>query len=99
MNERNYFPQPSNFLLNTINEGDGLELLRTLQVESVQLVIFDPQYKNAQQTQPKTKKACKTGGATPLYYSFPNVEQSELDIQKFLQAISHVLKTNGYCLL
>ncbi|CAI2191893.1 7103_t:CDS:2, partial [Funneliformis geosporum] len=44
MNTTKYFQQPSKFLLNIVQEGDGLELLRDLKDEVTQLVIFDPQY-------------------------------------------------------
>jgi DNA modification methylase len=90
MNAKDYFQRDSQFLLNTVNEGDGLELLKSLKSEVVQLVIFDPQYRSAKET---TDRNYHFGGAPP------NSEQDDRQIKEFCYRIFRVLKQGGYLLL
>ncbi|KLL03768.1 MAG: adenine-specific DNA methylase [Mycoplasmataceae bacterium CE_OT135] len=68
-----------------MNQGNGLELLRSLPTNSVKLVFFDPQY----------EKASKVSRAKDWPLSYQNATQ----IQAFLKEISRVLKLSGFCLL
>ena len=42
-------PQKTKFKPNAINQGNGLDLLRSLPANSANLVFFDPQYEPARQ--------------------------------------------------
>ena len=96
MNREKYFQNPNSpFLLNVVQEGDGLELLRDLKDEVAQLVIFDPQYKDAEEVGVVHKKF--KDKKRNLYYKLDFLkEQSSLDIKKFLLPIERILKPNGY---
>lgn len=90
MNETKYFQKESSFLLNTINEGDGLELLRDLKDEVAQLVIFDPQYKNAKISARHIREN---------YHPLPHFNQENSDIKCFFYNLERVLKSSSFCLL
>lgn len=73
------------YLKNVKQEGEGLELLTSLEDKSVALAFFDPQYE-------------KVGDVSrvkdwPLHY------QSENQITEILKQIERVLKPSGFCLL
>jgi hypothetical protein len=72
------------FKPNAINQGDGLELLRSLPTNSVKLVFFDPQYEKVKQI---------------LKLNYPLSFQPDQQISQFCQAIERVLKPSGFCLL
>lgn len=74
----------SKFAYNAINQGDGLELLRSLPNNSVKLVFFDPQYEKVRQV---------------LSLNYPLSFQPDKQISQFCQEISRVLKPSGFCLL
>jgi site-specific DNA-methyltransferase (adenine-specific) len=76
--------------LNTVNEGDGLELLKELKDEVAQLVIFDPQYKD-------TKNTAKH--VNTHYYKLPHANQDEQNIKDFIKEIARVLKPSAFLLL
>lgn len=72
------------YLLNTRQEGEGLELLTSLAPKSVDLVILDPQYdasRNVTQT------------------SYPTHFQSEYQIMNLLAETQRILKPSSFCLL
>ena len=77
------------WLLNAVNEGDGLELLRSLKNEVAQLVIFDPQYKD-------TKNTAKH--VNEHYYKLPHANQDEQNIKDFVKEIARVLKPSAFLL-
>src|SRR3954451_11928919 len=74
----------SKFAYNAINQGDGLELLRSLSANSVKLVFFDPQYEKVKQV---------------LKLNYPLSFQPDEEISQFCQAIAKVLKPSAFCLL
>lgn len=93
MNEPNYFQNPNSaFLLNIVQEGDGLELLRDLKDEVAQLVIFDPQYRDPVDT--TDKKFYRDLKALP-----PTINQNQEKIKEFCQQIERVLKKAGWLLI
>jgi len=95
MNEINFLKTNSDkFLLNTINEDDGLELLRSLQDNSVQLVIFDPQYEKVK----KVTMIHRSASDYTQYHEYPLIEQSDQQIEEFCQQIQRVLKPNAFLL-
>jgi len=95
MNEINFLKTNNEkFLFNTINEGDGLELLRNLPNNSVQLVIFDPQYRNIDEVAPINSKRIKIP-----FHSQPLYDQSQMDITTFFKEIERVLKPSGFVIL
>ncbi|KLL05268.1 MAG: adenine-specific DNA methylase [Mycoplasmataceae bacterium RV_VA103A] len=77
------------WLYNTVQEGDGLELLKSLGGETAQLVIFDPQYRPVEET----------NRTTETFYKQPNQEQSEMNITAFFKEINRILKPSAFCLL
>src|SRR5215213_1110795 len=100
MNEINYFQNPNSpFLLNVVQEGDGLELLRDLKDEVAQLVIFDPQYKTHDATSVREYINYIGKKLSPIYHPIPLVSQNKNKIELFLQKIERLLKPNGYLIL
>ncbi len=75
----------SSFAYNAVNEGNGLELLRSLPANSTKLVFFDPQYS-------PVKDVIKVHQAPMIY-------QPLAQIQAFLKEIARVLQPNGFCLM
>ena len=78
-------PQKTQFKPNAINQGDGLELLRSLPANSAKLVFFDPQYEPANQVS--------------RIKDWPLAYQTSAQIKQFLREINRVLKPSGFCLL
>jgi len=72
------------FKLNAINQGNGLDLLRSLPRNSANLVFFDPQYEKVKQV---------------LKRDYPLAFQPDEQISQFCQEIARVLKPSGFCLL
>jgi len=72
------------FAYNAVNEGDGLDLLRSLPKNSTNLVFFDPQY------EPVSKVLKK---------NYPLSFQPDSQISQFCQAIARILKPSAFCLL
>jgi len=72
------------FAYNAINEGDGLDLLRSLPKNSAQLIFFDPQY------EPVSKVLKK---------NYPLNFQPDSQISQFCQAIARILKPSAFCFL
>ncbi|KLL02901.1 MAG: methyltransferase [Mycoplasmataceae bacterium CE_OT135] len=72
----------SSFTPNTINQGDGLALLRSLPTNSAKLVFFDPQY----------EKASRVSRVKDWPLSYQTAEQ----ISQFLKEIARVLKPSGF---
>jgi len=77
-------PQKSKFKPNTINQGDGLELLRSLPANSAKLFFFDPQYEKVKQV---------------LKRNYPLAFQPDEQIRQFCREIARELKPSGFCLL
>jgi hypothetical protein len=72
------------FKPNSINQGDGLKLLRSLPTNSTKLVCFDPQYE-------KVSKVLKK--------NYPLNFQPDSQISQFCLAIERILKPSAFCLL
>jgi len=77
-------PKKPKFKPNVINQGDGLDLLRSLPQNSAKLVFFDPQYEKVKQV---------------LKLNYPLSFQSDEQISQFCQLIERVLKPSAFCLL
>ncbi|RHZ36690.1 DNA-methyltransferase [endosymbiont GvMRE of Glomus versiforme] len=75
----------SNFAHNSVNQGNGLELLRSLPTNSTKLVFFDPQYEIANKVS--------------RIKNWPLIYQTSQQINQFLKEIARVLKPSGFCLL
>ena len=76
--------QKSKFKPNIINQGNGLELLRSLPDNSTKLIFFDPQYE-------KVSKVLKR--------DYPLSFQSDQEISQFLKEIARILRPSAFCLL
>jgi len=72
------------YLLNTRQSGEALELLTNLESNSVSLVFFDPQYEAVRQV---------------LRTDYPLYSQSDYQILRILQQIERILKPSAFCLL
>jgi len=77
-------PQKTKFKPNAINQGDGLELLRSLPANSANLVFFDLQYEKVRQV---------------LKRDYPLAFQPDEQISQFCREIARALKPSGFCLL
>lgn len=78
---------------NSCNRGDGLELLRSLESDSVPLVFFDPQYRGILDKMCMGNEGSKMKGRSAL----PQMPD-EL-ICTFAREIERVLKPSGHCAL
>jgi len=98
MSEQKYFRNPAaKFLLNIVQEGDGLELLRDLKDEVAQLVIFDPQYKNTVKVVLGTRKCCYDKDYyRPAFHKYENLDQDQENIKEFVKEIERILKPSGF---
>jgi hypothetical protein len=74
----------SSFEFNAINQGNGLDLLRSLPGNSAKLVFFDPQYEKVKQV---------------LKRDYPLAFQPDEQISQFCREIARALKPSGFCLL
>ena len=74
-----------NYLLNTSQEGNGYQLLQTLNNKITPLVFFDPQYEKVAKV-----LAIKT---------YPLAYQTDIEINQFIHEIERVLSPNGYLCL
>jgi len=72
------------FSLNTKQSGEALELLTSLNENSVSLVFFDPQYEPVRNV---------------LRTDYPLYSQSDYQILRILEQIERVLKPSSFCLL
>jgi len=74
----------SEYLLNTRQSGEALELLTNLENNSVSLVFFDPQYEPVRQV---------------LRTDYPLYSQSDYQILRILEQMERILKPSSFCLL
>jgi hypothetical protein len=72
------------YLFNTKQAGEALELLTSLEKETVSLIFLDPQYEPV---------------STVLKLDYPLYPQSDYQILKLLEQITRILKPSGFCLL
>jgi hypothetical protein len=72
------------FSLNTKQTGEALELLSSLENNSVSLVFFDPQYEPVRKMLPT---------------NYPLYSQSDYQILRILEQIERILKPSAFCLL
>jgi len=72
------------YLPNIKQQGEGLELLTSLQKETANLVFFDPQYEPVNNV---------------VHTNYPLYPQSDYQIMRILEQIERVLKPSGFCLL
>ena len=72
------------YLLNTKQAGEALELLKSLENNSADLVFLDPQYE-------------KVG--TVLKRDYPLSYTSDYQVLRILEQINRVLKPSSFCLL
>jgi hypothetical protein len=77
------------YQLNTKQQGEALELLTSLPAQSVDLVIFDPQYRDFSKS---SRSAAKKE-------QFTFKSQADYEIINLLMQIERVLKPNAFCLL
>jgi hypothetical protein len=84
MKEINSLPILPKFFSNTKQNGEGLELLTSLENNSVNLIFFDPQYQPVRQV-------------LPTNYSL--YSQSDYQILRILEQIERTLKPSAFCLL
>src|SRR3954470_10994585 len=72
------------FSLNTKQSGEALELLSSLENNSVSLIFLDPQYEPVRNV---------------LSVNYPLYSQSDYQILRILEQIERVLKPSSFCLL
>lgn len=72
------------FSLNTKQSGEALELLSSLESDSVSLVFLDPQYEPVRNV---------------LSANYPLYSQSDYQILRILEQIERILKPSAFCLL
>jgi hypothetical protein len=72
------------FSLNTKQSGEALELLSSLESDSVSLVFLDPQYEPVRQV---------------LRTDYPLYSQSDYQILRILEQVERILKPSSFCLL
>lgn len=73
-----------NYLPNTPQKGEALELLSQLESNSASLIFFDPQY------EPVSKV---------LHLNYPLYSQSDYQVLRILEQIARILKPSSFCLL
>ena len=84
MNQEIKLSRRETFLLNTKQAGEALELLSSLESNSVSLVFFDPQYEPVKNV---------------LSVNYPLYSQSDYQILRILEQVERVLKPSSFCLL
>jgi hypothetical protein len=72
------------YLSNTKQSGEALELLTSLEDNTVSLIFLDPQYEPVRQV---------------LHTNYPLSSQSDYQILRILEQIERVLKPSALCLL
>ena len=72
------------YSLNTKQSGEALELLNSLENNSVSLVFLDPQYEPVRNV---------------LRTDYPLYSQSDYQILRILEQIERILKPSSFCLL
>ncbi|KLL05241.1 MAG: adenine-specific DNA methylase [Mycoplasmataceae bacterium RV_VA103A] len=82
--ETNQQKKKKQYLLNTKQAGEALELLNNLENNSVDLIFLDPQYEKV---------------ANVLKLPYPLYPQSDYQIMRILEQINRVLKPSSFCLL
>jgi len=73
------------YLLNTKQSGEALEMLASLEKNSISLAFFDPQYEKV--------------GDVSRVKDYPLHYQSEYQIIQILKEINRTLKPSAFCLL
>jgi len=76
--------QKPKYLLNTKQEGEGLELLSNCENDSASLVFLDPQYEPVKNV---------------LSVNYPLSFQSDYQVLRILEQIQRILKPSAFCLL
>src|SRR2546421_7121139 len=76
--------KPFKFFLNTKQSREALELLSSLESNSVSLVFFDPQYEPVRNV---------------LSVDYPLYSQSDYQILRILEQVERVLKPSSFALL
>ncbi|PWU06982.1 MAG: hypothetical protein C5B43_01005 [Verrucomicrobia bacterium] len=72
------------YLLNTKQAGEALELLTNLENNSISLVFLDPQYEPVKNV---------------LSVNYPLYSQSDYQILRILEQAERILKPSAFCLL
>jgi site-specific DNA-methyltransferase (adenine-specific) len=80
----NELTKEQQYLLNTKQSGEALELLTSLGKNSTSLVFLDPQYEKV---------------ANVLRLDYPLYPQSDYQIMQLLKEIERILKPSAFCLL
>jgi len=76
--------QKQNYLLNTKQSGEALELLTNLDNDSASLVFLDPQYE-------PVRNVMRT--------NYPLYPQNDYQIMQILKEVERILKPSAFCLL
>jgi len=84
MTEKPELEKAGEYLLNTKQNGEALELLSNLESNSVSLVFLDPQYEPVRQV---------------LRTDYPLYSQSDYQILRILEQAERILKPSAFCLL
>ena len=84
MTETTELSKLGEYSLNTKQGGEALELLTSLENNSVSLVFFDPQYEPVRNV---------------LRTDYPLYSQSDYQILRILEQVERVLKPSSFCLL
>jgi site-specific DNA-methyltransferase (adenine-specific) len=84
MTQKKELEKAGEYLLNTRQSGEALELLSNLESNSVSLVFFDPQYEPVRNV---------------LSANYPLYSQSDYQILRILGQIERTLKPSAFCLL
>ena len=84
MSEKEELGKAREYSLNTKQSGEALELLSSLEDNSVSLVFLDPQYEPVRNV---------------LRTDYPLYSQSDYQILRILEQVERVLKPSVFCLL
>jgi len=76
--------QFNKYLANSKQTGEALELLTSLENNSVDLVFLDPQYEKV---------------SNVLHTNYPLYPQSDYQIMRIIEQVGRVLKPSSFCLL
>ena len=74
----------SHYLSNIKQQGEGLELLTSLENNTASLIFFDPQYEPVNNV---------------VHLNYPLYAQSDYQILRILEQVERVLKPSAFCLL
>ncbi|KLL03014.1 MAG: adenine-specific DNA methylase [Mycoplasmataceae bacterium RV_VA103A] len=81
---KKWFTKKNKYLLNAKQAGEALELLSSLEDNSVDLVFLDPQYEKV---------------ANVLKLAYPLYPQSDYQIMRIIEQVGRILKPSSFCLL